>query len=152
MLFSTLAAAALLAASVVAQSSTATPWPTESFKTQPTFTPPVLKITKTSEAIAPGYLFFAPDGRPPIQVAPLIVDTNGALVWNGPSEHAFNFGVQLYKGNPVLTYWSKFLIWEYISPADCVIQTGLYSQSPLGGVTVRYICSTIPTAPSPRSL
>jgi hypothetical protein len=104
MFFSTLAVTAILATSVVAQA----PWPAQSFKTQPNFTPPVLQINKTGHPIAPGYFFFAPDGRPPLQVAPLITDTDGQLVWNGQDEHAFNFGVQLYKGRSVLAYWSEY--------------------------------------------
>ena len=106
MLFPTLFTAGLFAASAAAQSSTAAPWPTKSFKTQPTFSPPVLAINKTGEPIAPGYLFFAPDGRPPLQVNPLIMGTDGKLVWNGPLEHAFNFGMQSYQGKSVLVYWN----------------------------------------------
>lgn len=106
MFFSIFAAAGLFAASVVAQSSTVAPWPTQSYKSQPTFSPPVLAINKTGEPIAPGYLFFAPDGRPPLQVNPLIMGTDGNLVWNGPLEHAFNFGKQRYKGKDVLAYWN----------------------------------------------
>lgn len=75
-------------------------------QSEPTFSPPVLAINKTGEPIAPGYLFFAPDGRPPLQVNPLIMGTNGHLIWNGPLEHAFNFGMQHYKGQDVLVYWN----------------------------------------------
>lgn len=103
-----LAAAGLLFTSCIAQSPTAAaaPWPTKTFLSEPTFSPPVLSINKTGEPIAPGYLFFAPDGRPPIQVNPLIMGTNGHLIWNGPLEHAFNFGMQHYKGKDVLVYWN----------------------------------------------
>jgi hypothetical protein len=105
-MFFPLLTAGLFAASAAAQSTTAAPWPTKSFKSEPTFSPPVLAINKTGEPIAPGYIFFAPDGRPPIQVNPLIMGTNGHLIWNGPLEHAFNFGMQHYKGNDVLVYWN----------------------------------------------
>ena len=121
MFFSTLAAAGLLAASVVAQNATTTPWPTKSFKTEPTFSPPVLQINKTGEPVAPGYLFFAPDGRPPLQVSPLIMGNEGQLVWNGPSTHAFNFGMQQYKGKSVLVYWNGTVFSEPVGRGNGVI-------------------------------
>lgn len=34
------------------------------------------------------------------------------LIWQGPSGQAFNFGVQTYKGKPVLAYWNGTIFKE----------------------------------------
>jgi hypothetical protein len=34
------------------------------------------------------------------------MDTNGELIWNGPEEHAFNFGVYEYNGAQILGWWN----------------------------------------------
>jgi hypothetical protein len=66
-----------------------------------------------SPAAAPGYVFVSPKkepgGRAPSQDAPLILDGSGEPVWFHPlsdsREDAFNFKVQKYKGEKVLTWW-----------------------------------------------
>lgn len=87
-------------------------WPYQTFKTV-NFTPPVLNITQHSMKLASeGHLFFAPDGPTANQVAPVIFDTQGNLVWNGPETHAFNFGVQQYQGEDVLVWWNGTIFRE----------------------------------------
>jgi hypothetical protein len=81
-------------------------WPYHEYKTVD-FKPPYLNITHHVEP-SKGYLFFAPDGATPVQIAPLIMDMNGELVWNGPLEHAFNFGVYEYQGASVLAWWNGY--------------------------------------------
>lgn len=77
--------------------------PYHTFKTA-NFTPPFLE---TSQASLPSdeYLFFAPDGATAFQKAPVIMTSQGELVWNGLSQHAFSFGVQTYAGEKVLVAW-----------------------------------------------
>jgi len=62
---------------------------------------------------APGYIFVSPKKGPeeqaPTQDAPLIVDAGGESVWFHPLQDAeadaFNFEVQTYRGETVLTWW-----------------------------------------------
>lgn len=91
-------------------------WPYYTFETVD-FTPPVLNITQYSPP-SEGYLFFAPDGATPYQIAPLIMDVSGELVWNGPLEHAFNFGVYEYNGESVLAWWNGTLFPEPIGRGE----------------------------------
>jgi len=62
---------------------------------------------------APGHIFISPKKGPgeqaPTQDGPLIVDSGGEPVWFHPLQDAeadaFNFEVQTYKGETVLTWW-----------------------------------------------
>ena len=69
------------------------------------FMPPQMNITKQGTTTN-GYIFFAPDGPLSVEAAPLIMTDDNKLIWQGPSGHAFNFGVQTYKNQQVLTYWN----------------------------------------------
>jgi Arylsulfotransferase (ASST) len=79
----------------------------QSFRSRPDLRPPVLTVTASSPAVAPGDEFVAPyDG--PGQSGPMIVEPDGGLVWfkalpRGTS--ATNLQVQQYDGQPVLTWW-----------------------------------------------
>lgn len=79
-------------------------WPYQKFKSA-NYTPPWLNITHNTKP-SEGYLFFAPDGATEYQLAPVIMDMDGELVWNGPIEHAFNFGVYEYNSKNVLGWWN----------------------------------------------
>lgn len=59
-------------------------------------------------------MFFSPDGTPGFNVwrGPMIADNTGEPVWMGPQHHAFNFGVQEYKGEKVLVGWNGTLFRE----------------------------------------
>ncbi|KAK4505175.1 hypothetical protein PRZ48_003138 [Zasmidium cellare] len=84
-----------------------TKWPSQNFTSVPEFHPPVLEITAPEQASKDGYLFFNPGGPAADQVAPLIMDSDGELVWNGPPGlFTFNFGVQQYRGEDVLVFWN----------------------------------------------
>jgi Arylsulfotransferase (ASST) len=53
---------------------------------------------------AEGMVFLGPkDGDSP--QGPLIVDAEGEPVWIGPRERTYDFRVQEYEGEPVLTWW-----------------------------------------------
>jgi hypothetical protein len=64
-------------------------------------------VTAQSPAVAPGDEFVAPyDG--PGQSGPMILESDGALVWFKPLPRytsATNLQVQEYEGKPVLTWW-----------------------------------------------
>lgn len=71
------------------------------------FTPPYLNISNKSGASDDGYLFFAPGGGTAFQTAPVIMTSGGELVWNGPRQNAFGFGVQDYRNEKVLVGWKN---------------------------------------------
>jgi hypothetical protein len=85
----------------------------KAFRTRPDLRPPDIKVNAGSPAAAPGFVFVSPKnepgGRVPSQDAPLILDGSGEPVWFHPlgdsQEDAFNFKVQEYKGEMVLTWW-----------------------------------------------
>ena len=94
-------------------------WPYHMFKTVD-FEPPWLN-TSHHGASSEGYLFFAPDGATPTQMAPVIMDMHGELVWNGPVEHGFAFGKYEYRGEPVLAWWNGSLFPEPVGRGNGVI-------------------------------
>ena len=94
-------------------------WPYQAYKTVD-FQPPYLNITRYA-APSEGYLFFAPDGATYVQLAPVIMDMDGELIWNGPMEHAFNFGVYEYQGEQVLAWWNGTLFPEPVGRGNGVI-------------------------------
>jgi hypothetical protein len=76
------------------------------FVTRPDLTPPQIDVT-VSESTTPGYLFLAPK-QVDAQPGPLIVDDDGDVVWASPvdAKHAAaDFRVQIYRGEPVLTWY-----------------------------------------------
>jgi hypothetical protein len=87
------------------------PW---SFRSRPDLRPPAIKVNTNSSSKAPGYVFVSPKKEPgasgPSEDAPLIVDNGGEPIWFHPlqgddEKDAFNFEVQTYKGETVLTWW-----------------------------------------------
>jgi Arylsulfotransferase (ASST) len=89
------------------------PGQARAFRTRPDLRPPDIKVNARSPAAAPGYVFVSPKkepgGRARSQDAPLILDGSGEPVWFHPlsdaREDAFDFKVQEYRGEPVLTWW-----------------------------------------------
>jgi hypothetical protein len=89
------------------------PGQARAFRTRPDLRPPVIKVNASSPDAAPGYIFVSPKkepgGRVPSQDAPLIIDGSGEPGWFHPLRDskvdAFNFEVQEYRGETVLT-WS----------------------------------------------
>jgi hypothetical protein len=86
---------------------------TRAFRSRPDLHPPAIKVNTNSPGTAPGYIFVSPKKGPeeqaPTQDAPMIVDEGGEPVWFHPLQDdeadAFNFEVQTYKGETVLTWW-----------------------------------------------
>ncbi len=89
------------------------PGSARTFRSRPDLRPPTIKVHTSAKATFPGYVFVspkkAPGERATSQDAPLIVDDNGEPVWfhplRDPQADAFNFKVQEYRGEPVLTWW-----------------------------------------------
>ena len=84
-----------------------TPAEVQSFHSRPDLHPPLVTVTASSPAAAPGDEFVAPYTGPG-QAGPMILDQSGALVWFKPlprNTSATNFRVQEYEGRPVLTWW-----------------------------------------------
>jgi hypothetical protein len=101
------------ASHTLASASPGRPEQARAFRTRPDLRPPAIKVNAGSPAATPGYVFVSPKkepgGRAPSQDAPLILDGSGDPVWFHPpsnsQEDVFNFRVQEYKGEKVLTWW-----------------------------------------------
>jgi hypothetical protein len=77
------------------------------FRSRPDLTPPIIHVTGSAAAVAPGLIFLTPfNGVSPD--GPMIVDDAGAPVWlrpDGGTLRATDAKVQTYHGEPVLTWW-----------------------------------------------
>lgn len=86
----------------------------QSFVSRPDLRPTALVVAGGANFAkapgSPGYIFVAPRslGSPgKAQEGPMILDLQGDLVWFRPMTKAvFNLTPQIYKGRPVLTWWS----------------------------------------------
>jgi hypothetical protein len=77
------------------------------FHSRPDLHPVAVTITKRGSGTEPGYIFLAPQAGP-LQNGPMIVDSQGNLVWFKPlprNDFDTDFRVQTYDGKPVLTWW-----------------------------------------------
>jgi hypothetical protein len=77
------------------------------FNSRPDLQPPLVTVTSSSPASAPGDEFLAPYAGP-AQPGPMIIEPDGQLVWFKPlpaGTSATNLRVQRYEGKPVLTWW-----------------------------------------------
>ncbi|HTE62415.1 MAG TPA: arylsulfotransferase family protein [Solirubrobacteraceae bacterium] len=77
------------------------------FRSRPDLRPPAVSVETASAEARPGKVFVAPK-RGATQQGPMIVDRDGTLVWFDPlrgDEQAFDFRVQRYRDQPVLTWW-----------------------------------------------
>ncbi|MBA2714893.1 MAG: arylsulfotransferase family protein [Rubrobacteraceae bacterium] len=89
------------------------PGAARAFRSRPDLHPPAIRVGVSSRDATPGYIFVSPKKGPgeraPTQDAPLIIDGRGEPVWFHPlldaEADAFNFRVQTYKGESVLTWW-----------------------------------------------
>jgi Arylsulfotransferase (ASST) len=84
-----------------------TPSEIQAFRSRPDLRPPMVAVTASSPATAPGEIFTAPyDG--PGQSGPMILESDGGLVWFKALPKytsATNLRVQEFAGKPVLTWW-----------------------------------------------
>ncbi len=97
-------AAALLAAAAVAAPGARAASTTLSFHSAPGLRPPRLTVSPDPDRSS-GDIFLTPFSSP--QVGPMIVDSQGRLVWFRPLSQgeALDLQVQRYQGRPVLTWW-----------------------------------------------
>ncbi len=97
----------------------------------PALTPSAVKITSPAGTRASaGDLFLAPyQGKG--SAGPMIVDQSGNLVWFHPlppGEAATDFGVQRYRGAPVLTWWQGRILELGFGQGEDVIYDTSYRQ------------------------
>jgi hypothetical protein len=99
------------------------------FRSRLDLRPPVLTVTASSPATAPGDLFTAPyDG--PGQSGPMILDPDGGLVWfKALPKHtsATNLRVQEYASKPVLTWWQGDISVHGFGQGEDVILDSAYA-------------------------
>src|SRR5918993_1125986 len=79
------------------------------FRSRPELTPPAIEITHQAHDTGPGYIFVAAK-KGAGQDGPMIFDNLGRLVWFSKDRYATDFKVQLYMGEPVLTWWEGEIV------------------------------------------
>jgi hypothetical protein len=82
------------------------------FRSRPGLQPPALTVTKNSASAQPGDIFLAPQYGP-AQNGPMILDSQGRLVWFDPTSLSSkllttDFRTQTLFGQPVLTWWRGY--------------------------------------------
>jgi hypothetical protein len=100
------------------------------FRSRPDLRPPIVTVTASSPAAAPGEVFVAPYGGPG-QAGPMILDPSGGLLWFKalPSyTSATNLRVQEYAGRPVLTWWQGDISVHGFGTGEDVIADSGYSE------------------------
>ena len=104
----------------------------EQFRSQPALNPPRATVTRRNAAFASDpaasrYIFGALKGYTadgPGQAGPMIIDTQGRLVWFRQSAQSpFNLKVQQYQGQPVLTWWEGQVITGYGVGSGIILDT-----------------------------
>jgi Arylsulfotransferase (ASST) len=82
----------------------------ETFRSQPRMQAPIVRITKPAVGTAAGKILISPVSikDSPTPDGPMIVDDRGDLVWFSQRQRSrklFDFQMQRYKGQPVLSWW-----------------------------------------------
>jgi hypothetical protein len=97
---------------VLPQSAPSKPQPetatnVQRFHSRPDLVPPAVTIAVPAANPGLGDIFVAPNSGPG-RAGPMIISPTGMLVWFHPTHYpsrAFDFNMQTYDGNPVLTWW-----------------------------------------------
>jgi hypothetical protein len=100
------------------------------FHSRPELHAPLVTVTASSPAQAPGDLFVAPYSGPG-QDGPMIVDSSGSLVWFDPlpsGTESANLQVQQYEGRPVLTWWQGYIPPQGFGQGEDVVADSSYRQ------------------------
>jgi hypothetical protein len=73
---------------------------------------PGLAVDVRRDGRAPGLIFLAPFGPSSRQAGPIITDDSGEIVWELPIPdlQTYNFRAQVYRGQPVLTWWQGKIV------------------------------------------
>jgi Arylsulfotransferase (ASST) len=101
----------------------------QAFRSRGDLHPPVVTVTASSPASAPGDEFLAPYSGPG-QAGPMILDPGGGLLWfKGlpPGVSAANLQVQELDGRPVLTWWQGDISVHGFGLGQDVIADGGYT-------------------------
>jgi outer membrane protein assembly factor BamB len=103
------------------------------YVTAPDAAPPVIDVSRYDvpgeqpETDDEGLIFLAPkDGE--AMTGLLVVDGDGAPVWIGPDERTYDFRVQRYEGEPVLTYWRGDRVQRFLGAGDFVLLNQRYEE------------------------
>jgi hypothetical protein len=100
------------------------------FRSAPSLQPPVLAVTTSSGATAPGYIFTAPYNGPGPS-GPEIFSQSGELIWFDPlagEAASTNLQVQQYAGQPVLTWWQGYIPPQGFGQGEEMIYSTAYQQ------------------------
>lgn len=100
------------------------------FHSRPELEPPVFVVTARSAESAPGDLFTAPYAGPGPS-GPVILEEDGNLVWFHPlpkGTEATNLQVQLYEGQPVLTWWQGRIPPQGFGQGEEIIDNSSYEE------------------------
>jgi hypothetical protein len=77
------------------------------FRSMPGFAPEAVRVLARTPAATPWDIFLTPQAHQ-AQTGAMILGPDGSLIWFQPAppgQWAFNFQVQSYRGQPVLTWW-----------------------------------------------
>jgi hypothetical protein len=98
------------------------------FRSRPDLTPVAVDVTKRPSHTAHGYVFTAP-WRGPLQSGPMVLDSNGGLIWFNPlpgRDIASDVQVQTLNGKPVLTWWQGHFGEDFGSGEDVIDDTAYH--------------------------
>jgi hypothetical protein len=98
------------------------------FRSRPDLTPPHITVRRTGLGTDPRYIFLNAPYSGPGHGGSYIIDPHGHFVWFGPNtatHRRLNFSMQIYKGEPVLT-WFQGLVVEGFGQGELVIADSSY--------------------------
>ena len=101
----------------------------EHYRSRPDLEAPVVAVTASSPAVAPGDVLLAPYGGPG-RAGPMILEPDGALLWFDPLAHdvsAANLSVQQWEGKPVLTWWQGDITVHGYGLGEDLVTDGSYT-------------------------
>lgn len=81
-------------------------WPSQHYKTT-NVRGPILNYVRYEQTCRDGlHTFIAPRGFDVYTAGPMILDQDGHLVWFQAMGQTYNMDMQMYKGEPFLTFWT----------------------------------------------
>ena len=98
---------------------------TYTYLSEPDLHPPAVKVTVKGPSASRAYIFLGPKGGPG-ENGPMILDSNGRLIWFHPLRRGFksyDFRAATYKGKPVLTWWQGGTSGDYGGGTDVVLDS-----------------------------
>ena len=98
------------------------------FKSRPDLHPPHITLRHHGTPATPHYIFLNAPYSGPGKGGSYIIDRHGHYIWMGPNtaaHHRMNFSVQMYKGEPVLT-WFQGLVVEGFGQGQLIVADSSY--------------------------